>query len=140
MGLFAGCVLRLRWTGLAFLAMAAGDLRACFVCHPRRPALQQRRIVRTIGYPRLHSMLALSLLLEAKSPTSRKEHEQWGTQAVSHRKIWRHPERRRFQPERRSPCSTALCVVRSLRPLKNAGVRDDAVYECGKIRLNHSRN
>jgi hypothetical protein len=58
---------------LAFLATAAGDLRAYFVCHARRPALQQRRIVRTIGYPRLHSILARSLLLEAESSTSRKE-------------------------------------------------------------------
>ena len=61
-------------------APGTGDLRAYFVCHARRPALQQRRIVRTISYPRLHSMLARSLLLEAKSPTSRKEREKWGTQ------------------------------------------------------------
>jgi hypothetical protein len=50
---------------------APGDLRAYFVCHARWPALQQRRIVRTISYPRLHSMPARSLLLQAKSPTLR---------------------------------------------------------------------
>ena len=52
-----------------------------FVCHATRPALQQRRTIRTLGYRRLLSMLARSLLLEAKSPTSRKEREKWGTHA-----------------------------------------------------------
>jgi hypothetical protein len=60
-GLFAG-VVRLRWSVLRFLR----GLQA--ICGPiclsrHMAALQQRRTMRTLGYPRLHSMLARSLLL-----------------------------------------------------------------------------